>query len=95
MSMPAPARQSAPAAAPPWIDGRRIPYLDGLRGLAVVLELFSHLPFPGGGPTLGAVRGRCGFLGVQIFFVLSGFLITTLMLREVRRTGRLSVRGFY
>lgn len=93
MSTPYPAR---PATGPSWIDGGRIPYLDGLRALAVLLVLFSHLPVPGGGwLPLGAVRGRCGFIGVQIFFVLSGFLITTLMLREVRQTGRLSVRGFY
>ena len=58
--------------------------------------LFSHLEFPGSGwAPLRPLHGRCGFLGVQIFFVLSGFLITTLMLREIKRTGRLSLRGFY
>lgn len=96
MSLQLHGRDSAPTAGPPWIDGGRIPCLDGLRALAILLVLFSHLEFPGSGwPPLRPLHGRCGFLGVQIFFVLSGFLITTLMLREVRRTGRLSLRGFY
>jgi peptidoglycan/LPS O-acetylase OafA/YrhL len=40
-------------------------------------------------------RGLFGWLGVDVFFVLSGFLITTLLLREKRRKGSISLRGFY
>jgi peptidoglycan/LPS O-acetylase OafA/YrhL len=89
------ARPSAPAA-PGWLAGGRIPSLDGLRAAAIVMVLFAHAHFPGDDLLpLRAFRGRCGFLGVQLFFVLSGFLITTLMLREVAATGRMSLRQFY
>ena len=64
--------------------------------LAILLVIFAHSHFLGDHfLPLRILRGRCGFLGVQIFFVLSGFLITTLMLREVRRTGRLHLGHFY
>jgi len=52
--------------------------LDGLRGVAILAVMLFHAHVP-------LVRG--GFLGVDIFFVLSGFLITTQLLREVSRTG--------
>ena len=63
-----------------------IPALDGVRALAVFLVIASHigLPgFPGGG------------YGVDMFFVLSGFLITTLLLEEIDGTGRINVLHFY
>ncbi|HUR40009.1 MAG TPA: acyltransferase [Verrucomicrobiae bacterium] len=63
-----------------------IPSLDGIRALAVSLVFFSH-----GG--LGDLVP--GGLGVTIFFVLSGFLITTLMRREHRASGALRLRAFY
>ena len=87
---------SIPTASPTWLEGGRIPCLDGLRALAILLVLYAHGHFPGDHLLpLRTLKGRCGFLGVQIFFVLSGFLITTLMLREVRRTGRLHLGRFY
>jgi peptidoglycan/LPS O-acetylase OafA/YrhL len=87
---------SSTPPAPAWLQAGRIPGLDGLRALAVVLVIFAHSGFPGDHLLpLRAARGRAGFLGVQVFFVLSGFLITTLMLREVRRTGRLHLGRFY
>ena len=63
-----------------------IPGLDGLRAIAVVAVLFFHfLPatLPG------------GFLGVDVFFVVSGFLITTLLLREIDSRGRVDLLTFW
>src|SRR5690348_15693697 len=73
-------RRSA-AATPPV---RRIPALDGLRGVAILLVIAVH----GWGFSGGA-------LGVDLFFVLSGFLITGLLLAEHERQGRVSLRRFY
>lgn len=64
----------------------RLPGLDGLRALAIAAVLVFHLDaswLPG------------GFLGVDVFFVVSGFLITTLLLRERARTGTVDLRGFW
>jgi len=60
--------------------------LDGLRGLAVLGVLAYHGGF-------SWLRG--GFLGVSMFFTLSGFLITGLLVAEHRRTGRISLRAFW
>jgi len=62
------------------------PYLDGVRGVAILLVLVCHIP------TL-PLQG--GFIGVDLFFVLSGFLITTLLLEEWQATGRISLGAFY
>ncbi len=72
--------------APPTAPRPGWPGLDGLRGLAVLAVLFFH-----GGFSWAAG----GFLGVSTFFTLSGFLITTLLLAEHRRTGSISRRDFY
>ncbi len=65
---------------------RGIPALDGLRAVAVALVLVGH----GGVPGVGG-----GFIGVDIFFVLSGFLITSLLLDELGRSGRIDLTGFW
>jgi peptidoglycan/LPS O-acetylase OafA/YrhL len=84
------------AQLPVWLRGGRIPSLDGVRAIAILLVLYSHAAIPGHSAIiLAAIKGRCGFLGVQLFFVLSGFLITALMLRERERTGHVSRKGFY
>jgi len=60
--------------------------------------MFSHLlgtqGFPLGGRALGAA-GDVGYLGVRVFFVISGYLITTLLLKEHAASGSISLRGFY
>ncbi|HEY8544074.1 MAG TPA: acyltransferase, partial [Acidimicrobiales bacterium] len=58
--------------------------LDGLRGLAVAAVVVFHLD-----------RLQGGFLGVDLFFVLSGYLITSLLLREVGATGSIGLGGFW
>lgn len=61
--------------------------LDGLRAIAVMSVVFYHLNLS------GFFAG--GFLGVDIFFTLSGFLITSLLLREVDARGRIDLKAFY
>lgn len=69
----------------PVAGGRRVPALDGLRGVAILLVLTYHcFTHPSG-----------GFYGVDLFFVLSGFLITSLLIDECSRTGRIDLRAFY
>lgn len=65
-----------------------LPALDGMRALAVLLVAFAHAH-------TGPAFLRVGSLGVDAFFVLSGFLITRLLLQEISETGRLDVRRFY
>jgi peptidoglycan/LPS O-acetylase OafA/YrhL len=63
-----------------------IPALDGVRAVAVALVLADH----GGIPGMGG-----GFLGVDVFFVLSGFLITSLLIDELGRSGRIELGDFW
>jgi peptidoglycan/LPS O-acetylase OafA/YrhL len=62
------------------------PALDGVRAMAVIAVLLFHAATPG-------FDG--GYLGVSVFFTLSGYLITSLLLREHAATGRIDVGGFY
>jgi peptidoglycan/LPS O-acetylase OafA/YrhL len=65
---------------------RYIPAIDGLRGVAVIAVMLYHLGFtwiPG------------GFLGVDLFFVISGYVITRLLLDSIARSGGLDLRAFY
>ena len=64
----------------------RVPALDGLRGVAVAAVVANHV----------SPRGlRGGWLGVDIFFVLSGYLITAILVTEFAAHGRLDLRRFY
>lgn len=63
------------------------PELDGLRGLAIVLVLVAHLTL--------TVRSPFGHVGVSVFFTLSGYLITSILLTERAAIGGVSIRGFY
>src|ERR1700742_162560 len=67
--------------------GRRFrPDVEGMRAIAIIAVLLCHagLPFLAG-----------GYVGVDVFFVISGFLITKLLVGELDRTGTISLRGFY
>lgn len=83
---------------PPFKLGYR-PALDGLRGIAVLSVLALHALIPP--PPIAFIRDHMrtvwmgGFLGVDMFFVLSGFLITALMIQEMDRTGTVSLTRFY
>lgn len=68
--------------------------LDGLRFLCILAVMWHHSPANGAFAGQPMLLNR-GFVGVDFFFVLSGFLITTLLLREEERNGRFSLRGFY
>jgi peptidoglycan/LPS O-acetylase OafA/YrhL len=73
---------TAPEVGTPF----RVAGLDGLRAVAVTLVILFHL-------SPGTAVG--GYLGVDIFFVVSGFLITSLLLREISEHGRIALRAFW
>ena len=77
-----------PAALEAYWSERHFPALDGVRALCILLVMFNHVHEP----VPAWVQGR---VGVDIFFALSGFLITTLLLRERERHGIVSLKGFY
>lgn len=81
-----PLTPKSPRPAPHAFRIRRVPAVDGLRGLAVAAVVLYHFfgdLLPG------------GYLGVDIFFVLSGFLITSLLLRENAVSGRIDLAQFW
>ena len=65
---------------------RYIPAIDGLRAVAVIAVMLYHLGVPW-------IPG--GFLGVDLFFVISGYVITRLLLDSIQRSGGLDLRAFY
>lgn len=70
-----------------------VPGLDGVRAFAVIFVMALHYGVLFNRSARGAFAG--GFIGVDVFFVLSGFLITSLLVREKAATGGLSFRRFY
>lgn len=74
-----------------YLATRRFPTLDGLRAIAVLAVVWQHTARS---DALHGLAGT-GYYGVDLFFGISGFLITTLLLREHARTGRVDVRAFY
>lgn len=97
-STPVPGARPVPQREPGAVTLPHMPALDGIRGIAVLLVVGVHLWI-----YLGARRGAPdqlewfagGLLGVNIFFVLSGALITSLLLAEHRSTGGICLKRFY
>lgn len=77
------------AAFRDYEDRRHFPGLNGLRCVAIAVVVWHHCYYGDLTPL------QRGFLGVDLFFVLSGFLITTLLLRERKATGTISLRRFW
>jgi peptidoglycan/LPS O-acetylase OafA/YrhL len=73
----------------------RIASLDGLRAVSVAFVILGHLVGTQSFPRELYPLGRFAEFGVRIFFVISGFLITTLLLKEIELTGSISLRQFY
>lgn len=75
----------------------RIPSLDGLRAASIALVLFGHLTGTRNFPVtdVSTLIASVAHLGVRVFFVISGYLITGLLIREHERTGRISLAQFY
>ncbi len=86
--MAAQAQEVAAAKLSRYWSTSYFPALDGLRAFCVLMVIFNHthVRVPPGIPT---------WVGVDIFFVLSGFLITTLLLRERETYGNVTLKGFY
>src|SRR5690348_3223496 len=78
-------------------QGARVPSLDGLRAVSIMMVVYSHAAiscnFPPMPQSIQWIFN--GELGVQVFFVISGFIITTLLLKEEKKEGSFSIRKFY
>ncbi|MEZ4293381.1 MAG: acyltransferase [Polyangiaceae bacterium] len=88
-----------PAAQKPQ-DAARIQSLDGLRAVSILLVIYGHARvtygFPGADPAESPLaRLDVAHFGVKVFFVISGFLITSLLIGELRKTGTVSLGAFY
>lgn len=85
------------AARPPLFQAGRIPSLDGMRAVSIGLVIVSHVIYPllRNPPAWIVPIGPMGNIGVAIFFAISGFLITSLLLAEEDRFGTFSLRQFY
>jgi peptidoglycan/LPS O-acetylase OafA/YrhL len=76
------------------VESGRIPSLDGLRGVAIIMVILAHGAYAL--PESALLQPlQNGHLGVNIFFVLSGYLIYNLSQRELLKTGRFDWRHFY
>ena len=84
------AAQRQPDALPGRIEG-----LDGLRALSILIVLLGHAARGNKAPAFLWPLRDLGILGVYLFFAISGFIITLLMLRERQRSGSLSLSGFW
>ena len=76
-----------PASVVASMSPHRIASLDGLRAVSILMVILGHLCGPRG--------NALAVFGVQVFFVISGYLITSLLQNEHERNGKISLRAFY
>jgi len=74
------------------ISDSRIPSLDGLRAISIIIVVISHISYSHLKVDKFYLTGN---LGVRIFFAISGFLITSILLKEYRDSGRINLKKFY
>ena len=74
---------------------KRLPSLDGLRAFSIALVCIGHVAGTVGSPELLLPFHNLGNFGVKIFFVISGFLITYLLIQEDERNGGINLKSFY
>jgi peptidoglycan/LPS O-acetylase OafA/YrhL len=74
---------------------KRIPSLDGLRAVSIAAVICSHLLWHGEAGAHALIRTALGRMGVQVFFVVSGFLITRMLIAEREANGRISFGRFF
>jgi hypothetical protein len=80
-------------AAPREKSSQRIPSLDGLRAISILAVLFGHVAYAC--HFQNWITGTYAHYGVRVFFVISGYLITTLLLEEESRLGSISLSRFF
>ena len=89
---------NSPFSTPDFLDKNYIPSLDGWRAVAIMMVILGHfmLTLEQGSVIHTILKlTAIGILGVKIFFVLSGFLITTLLIKEKIKYGRLDLKNFF
>jgi peptidoglycan/LPS O-acetylase OafA/YrhL len=85
-------------ASPGTRSDGHLPVLDGLRAISIGLVMVGHAlghRYRAIWPSLGESADQMAYFGVNVFFVISGYLITLLLLREECRTGGIDLRSFY
>jgi len=95
-ALPFTGRGTIDLTIPHELQKGKFPSLDGLRALSILLVLIAHLSMPyTRNKAIRVPMTILGLLGVQVFFVISGFLITTLLLKEKASSGTISLKDFY
>lgn len=82
------------SSSPIWLKAGSVPSLDGLRTFSVAAVILGHLGKQRPESFFAHMPDASGS-GVNVFFVISGFLITLLLIREKERTNNISLKGFY